>query len=168
MTGQVHDLGEAWAEAVAGRPAARRLLPWAESLLDAAKVSRACGLEGQAREIEDRLRRRLETVLSRPSPGQEIPRVDVGWNAAGLPEEPDPRRIEGVWRRVRAMRARRMPFAGEGHPREQGLAWGPYNGQSSVAEALSAIAAVDPLWVDELLERERSMRSIDAILGTGG
>jgi hypothetical protein len=60
-----------------------------------------------------------------------------------------------------------MPFQGEGHPQAQGLAWGPYNQQSAVAEALSAVAGVDPLWVDDLLERERSLRSIDRLLGLG-
>lgn len=161
------DLSRRWAELAAANPAARRLLPWAESLLDAARVSRTCGLEGQAQDIEGRVLRRLESVQSRPSLSQEPPRLSSDWASAGLPTSPDPRRTEWLWRRVRSLRARRLPFAGEGHPREQGLAWGPYNRQSAVAESLSSIASVDPLWVDDLLERERALRSIDKLLGLG-
>ncbi len=156
-----------WQDAAATRPVARRLLPWAQRLLDATSVSSACGLSAQADVIATRVLRRLEEILRQPSTSQEKAALTSGWNPDGLAPSPSRSRQESVWRRVRLLRAHRQPFRGEGHPEFRGLAWGPYNRQSSVAEALSAAAKVDPLWVDDFLERERSLRLIDALLGLG-
>lgn len=168
MREDLQDLSRRWTEAAQAHPVVRRLLPWAESLLDAADISRTCGLDAQARDIAARVEARLEAVVAKPSIHQAPPDLAADWNSQGLPSEPDSKRQERLWRRVRSLRAHRLPFAGEGHPREQGLAWGPYNRQSAVAEALSAMAGVDPLWVDELLERERAMRTVDSLLGIPG
>jgi len=156
-----------WTEAAADHPVVRRFLPWAESLLDAVRVSAGCGLEIQADLLVRRAQKRLDVLLAIPVRTGEAEPLAVQWESRGLPSDPDARRQEGLWRRVRSMRSHRLPFQGEGHPQAQGLAWGPYNQQSAVAEALSAVAGVDPLWVDDLLERERSLRSIDRLLGLG-
>jgi len=163
----VENLALRWNEATANHPVVRRFLPWAESLLDAARVSAGCGLDFQADLLAQRVENRLEKLLSIPVYTGEVEPLDLRWESQGLPQDPDGKRQERLWRRVRSMRSHRLPFQGEGHPEAQGLAWGPYNQQSAVAEALSAVAAVDPLWVDDLLERERSLRSIDRLLGLG-
>lgn len=161
-------LSDRWTQAAADHPLVRRFLPWAESLLDAARVSAGCGLAYQAELLAGRAERKLETLRAIPVRTGEVQPLDVRWEGQELPSDPDVQRQERLWRRVRSMRSHRMPFQGEGHPRAQGLAWGPYNQQSAVAEALSAVAGVDPLWVDDLLERERSLRTIDALLGLSG
>ena len=167
MRMDLETLSVRWTESAAQHPVVRRFLPWAESLLDAARVSAGCGLECQARLLALRAEKRLGSLLSIPVQTGEVEPISVRWDGDGLPVAPDSRRQDRLWRRVRSMRSHRMPFQGEGHPEAQGLAWGPYNRQSAVAEALSAVAGVDPLWVDDLLERERSLRSVDRLLGLG-
>ncbi|MBK9575718.1 MAG: hypothetical protein IPK50_21340 [Fibrobacterota bacterium] len=161
------ELSRRWQEAASTRPAARRFLSWAQRLLDAAMVSQACGLTAQADHLADKARVRLEAILAQPSTARDKIELTSGWNPDGLAPNPARSRQEALWRRVRLLRAHRQPFRGEGHPEFRGLAWGPYNRQSSVAEALSAAAKVDPLWVDDFLERERSLRLIDGLLGLG-
>ena len=168
MKADLEDLSRRWSEAIANHPVVRRFHPWAESLIDAARVSAGCGLEVQAELLAWRVEKRLESLLSIPVRTTAMEPLDAGWSGDGLPTLPDVTRQERLWRRVRSMRSRRLPFRGEGHPGAQGLAWGPYNRQSAVAEALSAVAGADPLWVDDLLERERSLRSIDRLLGLAG
>lgn len=160
-------LSRRWEQSAATHPVVRRFLPWANRLLDAASVSRACGLERQADQLLHRVATRLETLLARPDLSREEVRLASTWSAEGLSGAPSRSRQEALWRKVRLLRAQRQPFRGEGHPGFRGLAWGPYNRQSSVAEALSAAAKVDPLWVDDFLERERSLRLIDQLLGSG-
>jgi len=168
MSRGLDELAREWEGAAATHPVVARFLPWAHTLLDAARTSAACDLEFQADRLAARARKRLETLLEIPVPTGRIAPLDVRWTPGDLPAKPDPRRQERLGRRVRSMRSHRLPFRGEGHPKARGLAWGPYNRQSAVAEALSAIASVDPLWVDDLLERERSLRTIDLLLGLPG
>jgi hypothetical protein len=163
----IEALSGLWSEAAGHHPVARRFLPWAESMLDAARISAGCGLEFQTEVLVTRVQGRLESLLSIPVHTGDVESIPVVWESAGLPSAPENDRQQRIWRRVRSMRSHRMPFRGEGHPEAQGLAWGPYNRQSAVAEALSAVASVDPLWVDDLLERERSLRTVDALLGLG-
>ncbi|HNY31786.1 MAG TPA: hypothetical protein PKO15_12940 [Fibrobacteria bacterium] len=160
-------LSRRWQEVAQSHPVARRFLPWAMRLLDAAAVSRSCGLDSQAERLEGRVKVRLDELLARPGSTQVKMELDSTWSPEGLAVWPTRSRQETLWRKVRLLRAQRQPFRGEGHPGFRGLAWGPYNRQSSVAEALSAAAKVDPLWVDDFLERERSMRLIDTLLGLG-
>ena len=167
MKSDIEALSGRWSEAAEHHPVVRRFLPWAGSLLDAARVSAGCGLDFQAELLALRAGTRLDSLLSVPVRASEVEPLSEGWKSAGLPVAPEADRQQRLWRRVRSMRSRRMPFRGEGHPEAKGLAWGPYNRQSAVAEALSAVASVDPLWVDDLLERERSLRTIDALLGLG-
>ena len=161
------ETASSWERAAQGHPVARRLLPWAEALLDAAEVSRTCGLASQADDLEDRVRRRLESVLAKGPVQADLPALSASWSGRDLPSAPGEDREERLWRKVRDLRVHRMPFSGQGHPREQGLAWGPYNQQSAVAEALAGLAGADPLRVDDLLEREKAMRCIDLLLGAG-
>lgn len=134
-------------------------------MLDAASVSATCGMALQERLLLGKVHKRLEELLARPETSREKLELACGWNPEGLSVPPPRSRQEALWRKVRLLRAHRQPFRGEGHPEFRGLAWGPYNRQSSVAEALSAAAKVDPLWVDDFLERERSLRLIDGLLG---
>lgn len=159
---------EAWETLAKEHPVASRLLPWAKRLVDASRVSRSCGLETQAVLLERRVAARLAEISAQQVVGAGNVELEARWNADGLPSAPVPERQTRLWRRVRSMRAERMPFRGEGHPGFQGLAWGPYNRQSAVAELLSAAAKIDPLWVDDFLERERAMRTIDRLLGLPG
>lgn len=142
-------------------PSAGRLRPWGLALLDAARMSAACGLERQARQLLERSTSRL------PPERPLIPKAALAtsWNREGLPKEPSMRREEAQWRRIRSLRASRRPYDGAQHPGKHGLAWGPYNRASAVVEALEAAAGVDPLWVDDVLERERAAGAIDALLG---
>lgn len=165
MADPLEALRARWQQAAQSHPVARRFLPWAERLLDGAEVSRTCSLSAQADILLDRVSRRLESIETSCVSGREPVSLSVGWSSDGLPPAPDIRRVESLHRQVRTLRAHRMPFRGEGHPGFRGLAWGPYNRQSAVAEALSAVAALDPLRVDDILERERSLRAIDSLLG---
>lgn len=142
-------------------PSSARLRSWGLSLLEAARMSLACGLERQARLLLDRSIARLppQTLLA------SRPELSTSWNREGLPKEPSLRREEAQWRRIRSLRASRRPYDGAQHPGKQGLAWGPYNRASAMVEALEAAACVDPLWVDDVLERERAAGAIDALLG---
>ena len=156
---------EAWKEASGRSPVAKRLLPWAESVIGAARESASCGLERQAEALLTRVEARLDSVLAMPSQGGESAKLEAVWNPEGLPAAPGRDREARVWRRVRALRAARLPFQGDQHPAAMGLAWAPYNRQSAVAEALKLAAKVDALWVDDFLEREKAMRALDGILG---
>lgn len=122
-------------------------------------------MAAQERLLLGKVHKRLEELLAKPGSSRQKIELSCGWNPEGLPAFPSRSRQEALWRKVRLLRAHRQPFRGEGHPEFRGLAWGPYNRQSSVAEALSAAAKVDPLWVDDFLERERSLRLIDVLLG---
>lgn len=142
-------------------PSAERLRPWGLALLEAAKLSAACGLDHQAKQLVARSSSRLPSSTS-----QSVrPQLGTSWNRQDLPKEPSFRREEAQWRRIRSLRASRRPYDGAQHPGKQGLAWGPYNRASAVVEALEAAAGVDPLWVDDVLERERAAGAIDALLG---
>lgn len=165
MRDRLERTSSSWREAAERSPVAKRLEPWADSLLAAARESLACGLEVQARGLAERVEARLESVLAMPSHDSEPTKLEAEWKTDGLPATPGRDRETKVWRRVRALRAVRLPFQGEQHPAAMGLAWGPYNRQSAVAEALKAAARVDPLWVDDFLEREKAMRALDGILG---
>lgn len=154
-----------WRQAAGKLPVAKRLLPWAESLLAAAQESATCGLETQAKALLERAMSRLVGIKALPSGDLSEVKLATEWDASGLPTTSSRERQTGVWRRVRALRAARLPFQGEHHPAAMGLAWGPYNQQSAVAEALKGAALVDPLWVDDFLEREKAMRALDALLG---
>ncbi len=154
-----------WRDAAGRQPVAKRLLPWAESLLAAAQESATCGLGIQAEALLERAMSRLATIQALPSGDRSEVKLSAAWDASGLPAASTRERQTGVWRRVRALRAARLPFQGEHHPAAMGLAWGPYNQQSAVAEALKGAALVDPLWVDDFLEREKAMRALDALLG---
>jgi len=156
---------EDWREAAGRQPVAKRLLPWAQSLLAAAQESATCGLETQADALLERAMSRLAAVQALPTGDDSEVKLATVWDASGLPSASTRERQTGVWRRVRALRAARLPFQGEHHPAAMGLAWGPYNQQSAVAEALKGAALVDPLWVDDFLEREKAMRALDALLG---
>lgn len=156
---------EDWREAAGRQPVARRLLPWAQSLLAAAQESATCGLGIQAEALLERAVSRLAAVQALPTGDDSEAKLATVWDASGLPSASTRERQTGVWRRVRALRAARLPFQGEHHPAAMGLAWGPYNQQSAVAEALKGAALVDPLWVDDFLEREKAMRALDALLG---
>lgn len=142
-------------------PSSARSRVWGLSLLEAARVSLACGLERQARLLLDRSVARLpaDTLMA------SKPELSASWNREGLPREPSLRREEAQWRRIRSLRASRRPYDGAQHPGRHGLAWGPYNRASAMVEALEAAAAVDPLWVDDVLERERAAGAIDVLLG---
>lgn len=144
-----------------GGPSAEKLRAWGLALLDAARMSAACGLERQARQLLERSASRL------PPEAPLVPKASLAtsWNRDGLPKEPSMRREEAQWRRIRSLRASRRPYDGAQHPGKHGLAWGPYNRASAVVEALEASAGVDALWVDDVLERERAAGAIDALLG---
>lgn len=165
MRERLDGLEAAWREASAERPVARRFEPWARSLLAAARESLACRLERQAGLLADRVQARLDVLLAAPRHDHGEIRLETAWDSAGLPKPPGTDRSARVWRRVRALRAARLPFQGEQHPAARGLAWGPYNRQSAVAETLQAAARVDALWVDDFLEREKAMRALDELLG---
>lgn len=160
MIAEIEALEARWRE-VTG-PSAGKLRVWAGALLHAARISQACGLEPQARELVSRCASRLPT--NDPSRAAK-PTLGVSWNREGLPKEPSLRREEAQWRRIRSLRASRRPYDGAQHPGKQGLAWGPYNRASAVVEALEAAARIDPLWVDDVLERERAAGAIDSLLG---
>ena len=153
----------AWQEAK--HPVARRLLPWATSMLAAARESLQCGLDRQTEVLLERVLARLASIGSLESQTKDEANLLTLWDGSGLPAAPTGDRQARVYRKVRSMRAARLPFQGEFHPEAMGLAWGPYNQQSAVAEALKAAARVDPLWVDDFLEREKAMRSLDELLG---
>lgn len=146
-------------EALAGPSA--RLVPWARSLLQAARLSLACGLDAQAAVLVERAAK----AFPARSETARRPELKSSWSVEGLPKAPSIRREEAQWRRIRSLRASRRPYDGAQHPGKQGLAWGPYNRASAVVEALEAAARVDPLWVDDILERERASGAIDALLG---
>lgn len=165
MRRRLEDLEAAWREAAARRPVVKRFEPWARTLLDAARESLTCRLERQAGLFLDRVQARLDALLALPAPDHQDLRLQAGWDPAGLPKPVGTDRQTRVWRRVRSLRAARLPFQGEHHPAAMGLAWGPYNRQSAVAEALKAAARIDPLWVDDFLEREKAMRLLDGLLG---
>jgi len=154
-----------WQEAAKTQPVANRFLPWAETLIGAARESATCGLVKQAEMLLGRVDARLGQILSMPSHGDDEVALTAAWDSNGLPKPVSGERQAKVWRRVRSLRAARLPFQGEHHPGAMGLAWGPYNRQSAVAEALKAAAQVDPLWVDDFLEREKAMRALDGLLG---
>jgi hypothetical protein len=162
---RLEQLEAAWLEAASQRPVAKRLEPWARTLLGAARESLTCRLERQAELLLDRVGTRLESLLAMPVSANQDIRLETVWKAEGLPKPPGADRQTRIWRRVRSLRAARLPFQGEHHPAAMGLAWGPYNRQSAVAEALKAAAQVDPLWVDDFLEREKAMRILDGLLG---
>lgn len=164
----IEEIDRRWSEASEQHPVVRRLRPWAHSILEAARVSAVCGLHDQADQLALRASRRLETAREIPVPDAAARPLAARWDSRELPPSPDDRRRKDLSRKVRSLRSHRLPFSGQGHPKARGLAWGPYNQQSALAEALSAIAAADPLWVDDLLERERTLRSIDRLLGLGG
>jgi len=147
-------------EAVDGPPDSH-LKKWAITLIQAARASLSCGLEAQARVLMERAESRLPTHVESP----KCVELKVSWNAEGLPRTPSIRREEAQWRQVRSLRSARRPYDGAQHPGKQGLAWGPYNRASAVVEALEAAARIDPLWVDDFLERERASASIDHLLG---
>jgi hypothetical protein len=168
VTLDIEEIHRRWTESSPRHPVVRRLLPWAESLLDAARISTTCGLQPQARRLAARVQARLEELERVPVADAAVKPIDSRWDARELPAFPDDARRKKLSRRVRSLRSHRMPFSGQGHPKARGLAWGPYNQQSALAEALSAIAGADPLWVDDLLERERTLRSIDRLLGLPG
>lgn len=165
MRERLEQLEAAWQEAASQRPVAKRLEPWARTLLGAARESLTCRLERQAGLFLDRVQARLDGLMAMPLAANQDVRLETVWNADGLPKPVGTDRQTGVWRRVRSLRAARLPFQGEHHPAAMGLAWGPYNRQSAVAEALKAAAQVDPLWVDDFLEREKAMRILDGLLG---
>jgi hypothetical protein len=164
----IEEIDRLWEESSRRHPVVQRLLPWARSLLDAARLSAGCGLPDQADRLAEHARDRLERIEAIPVPESAFAPLTVQWDPRQLPSPASDLRRENLSRRVRSLRAHRMPFSGQGHPKARGLAWGPYNQQSALAEALSAIAAADPLWVDDLLERERSLRAIDRLLGLPG
>lgn len=158
MIEEIERAEAAWAASQG--PSSARLRSWGQSLLEAARLSVACGLERQARLLLDR------SVAGLPPPLlASRPELSTSWNREGLPKEPSLRREEAQWRRIRSLRASRRPYDGAQHPGRQGLAWGPYNRASAMVEALEAAASVDPLWVDDVLERERAAGAIDALLG---
>lgn len=165
MRERLERLEAAWLEAASRRPVAKRLEPWARTLLGAARESLTCRLERQAGLFLDRVQARLDGLLATPLAANQDVRLETVWSADGLPKPAGTDRQTRVWRRVRSLRAARLPFQGEHHPAAMGLAWGPYNRQSAVAEALKAAAQVDPLWVDDFLEREKAMRILDGLLG---
>lgn len=142
-------------------PVAVRMRPWASRLLDAARMSLACGLETQALGLLERVERRLPKDVEGP---RRIS-LEATWKTDGLPRAPSVKREESLWRRVRALRSARRPYDGAQHPGRHGLAWGPYNRASAVIETLELAAHVDPLWVDDVLERERAAGAIDHLLG---
>lgn len=154
-----------WQEAAKTQPVANRFLPWAETMIGAARESAICGLEKQADILLGRTLSRLDQILAMPSSNSEEVALVAVWDSNGLPKPSSSERQAKVWRRVRSLRAARLPFQGEHHPGAMGLAWGPYNRQSAVAESLKAAAQVDPLWVDDFLEREKAMRALDGLLG---
>lgn len=159
MTDRLDDLAARW-EAATG-PSASRMRIWSSRMLEAARISAACGLGAQAEVLLDR----LERALPRRSDAPTKVALQASWNASGLPKAPSARREEELWRRVRALRSARRPYDGAQHPGRRGLAWGPYNRASAVIETLERAAAVDPLWVDDFIERERAAAAIDALLG---
>ena len=165
LKGKLDDALARWQEVAKDQPVARRFLSWAESLIGSARESASCGLDRQAQLLLDRTTIRLESILAMPSAGPEDAALAAAWDPSGLPRMASGERQARVWRRVRSLRAARLPFQGEHHPAAMGLAWGPYNRQSAVAEALKAAAQVDPLWVDDFLEREKAMRALDGLLG---
>ncbi len=154
-----------WQELAKIRPIAARFLPWAESLLAAARESAVCGLDRQAELLLARIQARADSIGTAPFESDKEVRLEAVWNPKGLPPPANPQRQARVWRKIRSLRSARLPFQGEHHPAAMGLAWGPYNQQSAVAEALKAAASVDPLWVDDFLEREKAMRALDGLLG---
>ena len=165
MRNRLEALEAQWQEAAQQRPVAKRLEPWARTLLAAARESLTCRLERQAGLFLDRVQAKLDGLLAKPLATSQDIRLQTGWNPEGLPPPASGERQARVWRRVRSLRAARLPFQGEHHPGAMGLAWGPYNRQSAVAEALKAAAQIDPLWVDDFLEREKAMRTLDGLLG---
>ena len=165
MRERLERLEAAWHEAAQQRPVVKRLEPWASALLGAARESLTCHLERQAGLFADRVQARLESLLAMPLPSNQEIRLETTWSPEGVPKPVSGDRQTRVWRRVRSLRAARLPFQGDQHPGAMGLAWGPYNRQSAVAEALKAAAQIDPLWVDDLLEREKAMRTLDGLLG---
>ncbi len=165
MRERLEGLEAAWREASAERPVVRRLEPWAHGLIAAARESLACRLDRQAGILLDRVQMRLDALLAMPGHDDGEIRLAAVWDSTGLPKPVGSDRSARVWRRVRALRAARLPFQGEYHPAARGLAWGPYNQQSAVAETLQAAARVDALWVDDFLEREKAMRALDELLG---
>lgn len=165
MRDRLEQLETAWQEAAPARPVAKRWEAWAGSMLAAARESLTCHLDRQAGMLLDRVQSRLQQILDLPSVAHQELRLEARWNPEGLPKPPGNDRQTRVWRRVRSLRAARLPFQGEHSPEAMGLAWGPYNRQSAVAQVLKAAAQVDPLWVDDFLEREKAMRAMDSLLG---
>lgn len=159
MIERIDALAARWEAAPGG--GAARMKPWAARMLEAARTSFACGLAAQA----ERLLERVERALPPLTEGPRTIAIHVAWNAGGLPSTPVVKREEELWRMVRFLRSKRRPYDGAQHPGRRGLAWGPYNRASAVVEMLECAARVDPLWVDDFLERDRAAGAIDRLLG---
>lgn len=162
MIQRIEALAARWDEAQGA--VAIRMRPWAARMLDAARTSLACGLVPQA----ERLLERVERTLPQRTEGPRVVSLQVSWNAEGVPRIPAAKREEELWRKVRSLRSQRRPYDGAQHPGRRGLAWGPYNRASAVVEMLECAARVDPLWVDDFLERDRAASAIDRLLGIAG
>lgn len=162
MKSRLDELSSRW-EAASG-PSASRMKPWATRMLDAARTSIDCGLMAQAGLLLDR----VERAIPRDEASTRSFEISVKWNGEGLPRMPGTKREEELWRRVRSLRSARRPYDGAQHPERKGLAWGPYNRASAVVETLEMAARVDPLWVDDFLERDRAAGAIDRLLGITG
>lgn len=143
---------------------ARRMRPWAARMLDAAETSLSCGLEAQAGLLLDR----VEGRFPKDAEGSRQIAFQTAWKSEGLPRAPSAEREKALWRKVRTLRSARRPYDGAQHPERQGLAWGPYNRASAVVETLELAARIDPLWVDDIIERERAAGAIDHLLGISG
>lgn len=159
MISRIDALAVRWEEAKG--PSVARMRPWATRMLDAARTSLSCGLEAQA----ERLIERVEQAFPANTEGPRAISIQATWSADGLPRTPAPKREDDLWRRVRSLRSQRRPYDGAQHPGRQGLAWGPYNRASAVVEMLESAARVDPLWVDDFLERDRACGAIEKLLG---
>lgn len=139
----------------------RRMRPWAARMLDAAATSLSCGLQAQA----ENLLARVEARFPKDVEGPRQIAFQVAWKSDGLPRTPSTEREKTLWRKVRSLRSARRPYDGAQHPERRGLAWGPYNRASAVVETLELAARIDPLWVDDFIERERAAGAIDHLLG---
>ena len=142
----------------------QRMRLWAERMLDAAETSLSCGMQAQA----ELLLERVEGRFPKDVEGSRQIVFQTAWKSDGLPRAPSADREKTLWRKVRTLRSARRPYDGAQHPERHGLAWGPYNRASAVVETLELAARIDPLWVDDIIERERAAGAIDHLLGIAG
>ena len=102
----IEEIDRLWEESSRRHPVVQRLLPWARSLLDAARLSAGCGLPDQADRLAEHARDRLERIEAIPVPESAFAPLTVQWDPRQLPSPASDLRRENLSRRVRRQHPR--------------------------------------------------------------